>query len=76
MNYSSSYNDRSFAPEWVTKDIGLDFEYMRNVADRMPDVSQDLPDNKFGSNAETILEICAREFEIITQLILDEDSTM
>jgi hypothetical protein len=68
----SSYNDRSFAPEWISRDIGIDVEYMKNVHDNMNRLNTDLPDDKFGGNIETTFERCRRQFKIITQLIMDE----
>jgi hypothetical protein len=68
----SSYNDRSFAPEWISRDIGIDFEYMKIVHDDMSRSNTDLPDDKFGGNTETTMEICRSDFKIITQLIMDE----
>jgi hypothetical protein len=70
---TSSCNDRSFAPDWVSRDIGIDIEYMKNVSDNMTGVYQDLPDDKFGGKTETTLKICESQFRIITQLIMDNE---
>jgi hypothetical protein len=69
---STSYNGRNFAPEWVSRDIGIDFEFIENVF-QMMGLAIDLPDDKFGGNKDTVRDICARHFDVATQLIEPED---
>lgn len=68
----SSYNDRSFAPAWLTMDIGIDFEYMKKVSTLLSDFSQDLPDDKYGSNIKTSFELSVEDSKIITEFMANE----
>ena len=70
---NSSCNNRSFAPEWISRDIGIDFEYMKQIALTMNNFTQDLPDEIIGASTESKLETCSSSFRIIGQLIASEN---
>jgi hypothetical protein len=67
---SSSKDDRSFAPNWVSRDVGLDFEYMKGVFPNISGVYSELPDDIFVTNKTvTKRDDCQRNFDVITRLI-------
>jgi hypothetical protein len=66
----SSSNDRSFAPNWVSRDVGVDFEYMKGVFPLISGLESELPDDIFVTNKTlTKRDDCKRNFDVITRLI-------
>ena len=51
---------RDFAPDWVSRGIGIDFEFMKNTYLLSPKIDFSLPDNKKGKDS-LIKNICIKE---------------
>ncbi len=58
-------SDRAFAPDWLTRGIGIDFEFMKNTFLVSQKINFNLPDEK---NGNTVIEDCNKELVYIDLL--------